>query len=258
MRRLWTSAEMSAMLSNPNAGYSTFVRADRVNHNVVCLALGGASGTSWASAQQKLANYGADLSMLKAFDDNYAHIKKQNALLIYVYNTGGELIFQKYGRNLQTFLVDGVMEKSTALVDKSHLSSEPPISAEEQERLILEYKDKYGLDGRSHPSVSALLSEIGDSKAMPPSFSHAKHYVALLLLASEVFWHEMRVRQWNSRVFEEILRSLGEHPSDPKSDPKDEFSLKFFMPGGTLVLLLASGLERLTAGRRQTTSSSRR
>jgi hypothetical protein len=234
MTRLWTTAEMSAMLANPHTTFSTFCEVSKINHMTMQIAL----GPSWANATQSLENYIAEFEQFSQarsaeradLPPQMQYYQYQNGLMIYLYNIGYVQISKKYGTNVPTFLCSSVM-KMDSLKDQTHMSTPPPISQDIQGKLIQEYIDKYQADGNKHPDILALMREIGKHTEMPPNFSHQKHYKAFLLLMYDVFDHQMKTKKWNSKCFEELLVSLGEHPTKPKSD-----ILKFFMPGDDKVV----------------------
>ena len=64
--------------------------------------------------------------------------------------------------------------------------------------------------GMKHPAVRALIDEMKDSgsKVMRGSFSLYTHYPALLLLASEVFYHFMDTAKFDPDIYERVVAAL--------------------------------------------------
>jgi hypothetical protein len=238
MTRLWTTAEMSAALANPNANFNTFVELDQINHITMNVALGASWGIG--SSNNTLKDYVLEVKQLTStqgqFWQKYHYVLRvQNASMRHLYTSGYEILGKKYSTHIADFLRTPQM-KPDLIKEKSFLMEEAPISEQEQEKLIQEYWTIYNCDGTTHPQVSALLKEIGTKNEMPSDFSHKKHFVALLLLFSEVFREVVKTHKWNKKCFEEILKSLGEHPTEPKTNPNDSWALRFFMPGDDQVV----------------------
>eukprot|EP00052_Salpingoeca_macrocollata_P006967 m.56958 g.56958 ORF g.56958 m.56958 type:complete len:631 (-) comp15758_c0_seq4:62-1954(-) len=229
MQRLWTTAEMSAMLQNPHVTYNTFVQVTKLNHNTIAFALlGGYDGS--------LDSYFHFLNDMKDNPSRYNHLKRQEGIHILLYNIGYMVLYNRYGTNVPMFLASFF---SAEVKDKRHNMHAPTLSEAEQEKLIAEYWPN-GPDaeplGKKHPDVKNLLDAIGTQQTMTRDFSHYEHYKGILLLASEVFYQEMRTKKFNQKCFETVLRSLGEHPTKPKFQPDEPYALGFTMPGDDQVV----------------------
>lgn len=224
--RLWIAAEKSAVLVNPNVTISDYVQVDVLNHMTIVLALQGPWATvnySMAEYQNWMdALTGRSPELL---DSYVGRLKLAEALNIIVFNMGytcgsrprRALVprahvappppASRLRRHLEArypglppFLVSAYQVK---LADTRHTTMEPPISAAKQEALIAAYYVERPDDdpqarpgavirepkGRDDPNVAALLAEVARKDKMEPGFSHYDHYTALLLLASEVFYH---------------------------------------------------------------------
>eukprot|EP00039_Didymoeca_costata_P011151 m.154207 g.154207 ORF g.154207 m.154207 type:complete len:684 (+) comp15078_c0_seq4:176-2227(+) len=224
--RLWINAEKSAVLSNPHVFREDYIKVDRVNHVTMGMALLG----SWSSADNSLKSYHEYVTrLLSEHRDMYiSYLTKADAINIIVFNIGYQVLQKSYPGLVEFFTSRYTTGKHFNMNDNRHENLPPPISAEEQERLIQDYyevepnKDPNVRPGRlkripqglKNPHIKALMDEINANNGkMTKKFSYYNHYQAILLLASEVFYEDMATKKFDSKCYEHIMIALGEHPT---------------------------------------------
>jgi hypothetical protein len=232
MERLWTTAEMSAMLNNSNVNQSNFIRISKWNHDTICAGL-------WANALT-----------LETFRVNYETWKSEQRCVIHssigkrveglvrniatgrgMYD-GAPWMMKKYGKKAAKFLYEltQLANEKAALffastdkpyfIDRRHESDELPMTETEQEQLIADFETT----GLTCNIVRSFVKEMNRTRHPTHEFSVYDHYPALLLLGYECVKYHSESIKWNQRCFDVLLDSLGETFHLPGTPPT--YSLK--------------------------------
>lgn len=240
MTRLWTTAEMSSVMLNDHANFGTFVQVTK--HNLVTMAL--VEKRIRLSINDSLGAYVRLVEELKNTSEE--DLKKQRAFSAIenqIHSLKGDYIKEKYGEEVSNFFFINtlLLSNDEKLKDQRHKTA--PLSSTEQEEVITMYLEEYKRNGKEHPEVLALLEAIkkcdlvknkdnysGTYREMSNTFSIFDHSRALLILLYENFLFKMKTSKWNTKCFEHLLISLGEHPTIFEPLEKDKANLKFSVP----------------------------
>jgi hypothetical protein len=185
MSRLWTTAEMSAMLTNSNVDYSTFIQISQFNQRSMRAAL-----------TFDVFNYQSYMAGRKQLPHIVRDYHGVRSIVIFLRNFG-----------TSNGLVDDFLR---SLCETDAYDNQALLTNQEQDRVIREYVDS----GRQSKEKAAFLHLVSKpSRKTISSFEPKTHYKALLILMFDLFESEALPRKWNRALYLQLLATLNQLPS---------------------------------------------